>query len=191
MNDPYADRILDAAYTLVSRHGLRRTSMADIVRESGVSRATLFRRFSSRADLLHSLMVREITRFLDDLDKRLANVSDPRERLVETFVYFCQVAPNHVVLRRLLETDPETVLPLLTVEAERLLAFGNTFITTELRRSIDAGYRLTASPEVCAEMLTRLSHSYLLTPASVVPLDDPDALRSIFRATLIRLVVTE
>ena len=91
----------------------------------------------------------------------------------------------------MLETDPDTVLPMLTVNAEPLLAYGNAFITDELKRSLEAGYRLSASPEVCAELLTRLSHSFLLTPASVVPLDDPEALRSMFRSTLVRMIQTE
>ena len=191
MNEAYTARILDAAYTLLSRHGLRRTSMADIVKESGVSKATLFRRFKSRADLLHSLMVREISRFLEELGKRLEGVQDPQERLLEIFVYFCQIAPHHAVLRRLIETDAETVLPLLTVDAQRLLAFGNAFIVNELQQMVQNGYRLTSSPEICAELLDRLSHSYLLSPASVAPLDDPAAMRDIFRATLVRLILAQ
>ncbi len=189
MSDSYTDRILDAAYKLIKRHGLRRTTMADIVRESGVSKATLFRRFKNRQELLRSLMTREVIGFLNNLNDRIAQETDPRERLVEIFVYFCEVAANNAMLRRLLETDPETVLPLLTVDGERLLSFGNEFILTELRRAVDAGCKLTAPPEVCAELITRISHSYLLYPASVAPLNDADALRDMFRATLVRLIL--
>ena len=57
MTDDLSERILDAAYRLIAKHGLRRTSIADIVKESGVSKATLFRRFPNRAALLHALMV--------------------------------------------------------------------------------------------------------------------------------------
>lgn len=191
MTDSYTDRILDAAYKLIKQHGLRRTTMADIVRASGVSKATLFRRFGNRKELLHSLMTREVVGFLSDLNDRIAQVTDPGERLVEIFVYFCEVAANHGMLRRLIQTDPETVLPLLTVDGERLLSFGNEFILAELRRAADAGCKLTAAPEICAELITRISHSYLLYPASAAPLNDAAALRNMFRATLVRLIILE
>ncbi len=191
MSEQQADKILDATYSLLSRYGLRRTSMEDIVRESGVSRATLFRRFHSRDELLQNLMTREITRFLEGLGERLKTVTDPRDRLVEIFVYFTEIAPKHTVLRRLLETDQETVLPLLTVNSDRLLSIGNNYIRSELLLAAKAGYRLTASPDICAELLTRLSHSYLLNPGSVVPLDDTKKLRRLFRSTVLRLVIED
>jgi len=187
--DPYATRILDATYALVARHGLPRTSIADVVRESGVSKATLFRRFPSRAALLNALMAREIDRFLASLDARLRPIEEPLDRLVEVFLHFVEVVRDHEILRNLVETDPETVLPLLTTQAEPLLALGRTFMAAELTRVQEAGHELTADPEVCVELLTRLAHSYLVLPGTAIPLDDADAVRALGRDTLVRLVV--
>ncbi|WP_024794026.1 TetR/AcrR family transcriptional regulator [Tomitella biformata] len=189
--DPYADRIIDAAYALLSRHGLRRTTISDVVRESGVSRATLFRRFPSRSDLFSALMSREVTAFLSDLEQRLDEIADPVDRLVETFVRFCEVAPLNPVLRRLVESDPDTVLPHLTTNAEPILAFGRQFMMRELTRLTDFGYRLTASPEVCTDLITRISHSYLLLPPALPELVDHDLARKLFRATIIRMVIAD
>ncbi len=41
-------RVLQAALTLFGRQGLRRTSMADVAAEAGISRATLYLRFSDK-----------------------------------------------------------------------------------------------------------------------------------------------
>ncbi|MBJ7328623.1 MAG: TetR/AcrR family transcriptional regulator [Solirubrobacteraceae bacterium] len=187
--DPYAERVLDATYELVNRYGVRRTSMADVVRASGVSKATLFRRFPSKAELLNAIMVREVTRFLAQLQERVASLEDPVERLVETVVFFVEVAPEHELLRALIETDPETTLPLLTVDSAPILAFGQEYMRAELTRVQESGRELTASPEICAELLTRISHSFLVQPASRFPLDDADAIRKLARATLVRMVL--
>ncbi|WP_084864158.1 TetR/AcrR family transcriptional regulator [Salibaculum halophilum] len=42
------DPTLDAALRVVSRYGMRRTTMADIAREAGVSRQTLYDRFGDK-----------------------------------------------------------------------------------------------------------------------------------------------
>ncbi len=48
-------RVLAAALTLFGRHGLRRTSMADIAREAGIARATLYLRFPDKRTLFEAL----------------------------------------------------------------------------------------------------------------------------------------
>lgn len=48
-------RMLNAALTLFSRHGFQRTSMADIAREAGVARATLYLRFADKRAVFAAL----------------------------------------------------------------------------------------------------------------------------------------
>jgi len=48
-------RVLAAALTLFGRHGFQRTSMADIAREAGIARATLYLRFSEKGALFAAL----------------------------------------------------------------------------------------------------------------------------------------
>jgi len=49
--------IIDAAIDLVSRHGVKRTSMADVAARSGVSRQTLYVNFPKKDDLLAAAML--------------------------------------------------------------------------------------------------------------------------------------
>lgn len=48
-------RVLQAALTLFGRHGLQRTSMADVAAEAGVARATLYLRFRDKRALFEAL----------------------------------------------------------------------------------------------------------------------------------------
>ena len=48
-------RVLIAGQTLFGRHGFQRTSMADIAREAGIARATLYLRYSDKRALFEAL----------------------------------------------------------------------------------------------------------------------------------------
>ncbi|HEM47255.1 MAG TPA: TetR/AcrR family transcriptional regulator [Alphaproteobacteria bacterium] len=60
--DPGIDRrretILAAAYVQFMRYGYRRTAMEDIARETGVSRASLYRHFANKEEIFRSLAER-------------------------------------------------------------------------------------------------------------------------------------
>ena len=48
-------KMLDAALTLFSRHGFKRTSMSDIAKEAGIARATLYLRFADKRAVFAAL----------------------------------------------------------------------------------------------------------------------------------------
>jgi AcrR family transcriptional regulator len=51
VSDPTQARIVDAALAVFARYGFRRASMADVAREAGVARATLYLAFKDKAAL--------------------------------------------------------------------------------------------------------------------------------------------
>ena len=55
MSDEALRHILTAARTLFGRHGFQRTSMADVAREAGIARATLYLRYSDKRALFEAL----------------------------------------------------------------------------------------------------------------------------------------
>ena len=78
-----ADRILDAAEALFTRHGAANVAMNDVATAAGCSRATLYRYFENR-DALHTAYVhREAHRVFRELGDRIAGIADSRERLLE------------------------------------------------------------------------------------------------------------
>lgn len=54
-NDPRRAAILTAAFESFARYGFRRTSMEDIARACGLSRATLYLHFQNKQDILRAL----------------------------------------------------------------------------------------------------------------------------------------
>jgi AcrR family transcriptional regulator len=85
-SDLASDRILDAAAELFVRQGLGPTSMADVAREAGCSRATVYRYFDSRQALRTAFVHRETRRVAAEVATEIAPIEDPAERAVEAIV---------------------------------------------------------------------------------------------------------
>jgi AcrR family transcriptional regulator len=56
------ERLLDAAASCYARFGLAKTTAEDVAREAGISRATLYRHFKNRDELLLAVVAREASR---------------------------------------------------------------------------------------------------------------------------------
>jgi AcrR family transcriptional regulator len=63
--DDMIQRVIDAAATCVERIGLDATTVDDIAREAGVSRATLYRRFGNRDEILAELLRQQARPYVD------------------------------------------------------------------------------------------------------------------------------
>jgi AcrR family transcriptional regulator len=187
--DTYAARILEAAREELAAYGLRRTTLEDIAARAGVGRATLYRRFANRDTLLSALVAHEARRLIAYVDAQMRGQDSPSERVVAGFVAFISQLREHRLLRRLVVSDPEEILPILTSPAT--LALGREYIAAQAAREQSGGARRRAEPHVIGELLARFAHSLALTPDSVLPLGDEEELRELARSTLVPLVFTE
>ena len=112
MTDPTTDAILDAARASVQRFGIRRTTLSDIARLAGVSRMTVYRRYPDLPALLRELMTREFSCLMDAVDQNVDG-PDGRSRLVARVDASTRALRDHPLLRKLLEAEPELLLPYL------------------------------------------------------------------------------
>jgi AcrR family transcriptional regulator len=76
-----ADRILDAAEELFTRHDPGSVGMNEIAKAAGCSRATLYRYFENREALRNAYVHRETYRLSDAIKEQISGITDPRERL--------------------------------------------------------------------------------------------------------------
>jgi AcrR family transcriptional regulator len=84
------DRILEAAYQLFSRQGIRAVGIDSIVESSGVARMTLYRHFASKDALVLAFLERREERWIKDWLQGEVNVraTDPGDRLLAIFDVF-------------------------------------------------------------------------------------------------------
>ncbi|OLT13120.1 hypothetical protein BJF79_21190 [Actinomadura sp. CNU-125] len=184
---PQADRILDAALELFTTFGLRRTTMDDVARTSGLGRATVYRRFPGKNDLVTGVLLREARRFFDELDRSVAAFETLEGRLVEGFVTVLRISREQRLLNRLMVLEPDVLLPHATGRAGPLLAAARGYLARRLRAAQRHGDAGDFDAEVVAEILVRLTQSLLLTPAGHIPLDDEGA-RAFARRYLVPIV---
>jgi AcrR family transcriptional regulator len=81
--DLAVDRILEAASTAFADLGVSRTRMGHIAQYAGCSRGTLYRYFKTRDELHLAYINRSALRLSMELSAELAEIRDPRTRLVE------------------------------------------------------------------------------------------------------------
>jgi AcrR family transcriptional regulator len=177
-------QILDAAVATFANLGIRRTTMDDIARTAGLGRATVYRRFPQKGDLVRAALLHELRRFLADLDDAIAGAPTVRERLVEAFVVGVSGVRNHPLLSRLLATEPNDVLPHLTVDGGPIVAVAREYLAEHIRAGVAAGEVRVADPDQTAEIMARIAHSMVLTPAGLLPSGDDRASRRFARTQI-------
>jgi AcrR family transcriptional regulator len=177
--DETGGRILEAAARQAEDFGLRRFTIDDVARRVGLSRVTIYRYFPRKERLVEALLMHQLRRFLEAIDAAVAPYETVEERLVEGFVFTLTFLRNHTLLNRLLRTEPELILPSLTIKGGPVLEAGREFISRFARQEAEEG-RLRLSDEDIegvSEMLGRAVLSFLLTPDSVLGLRTPEELR--------------
>lgn len=186
LDKPVADgeKLLESALSAFLDFGIKRTSMGEIARRAGISPATLYRRFESKNELVEAVSVREAQRFVEYIDKRVQTVEGTENQLVEIFVAFITAVAGNELLRRLLRTEPDLILPRLTTEAGPVLAVGRVYLAEKLRELADTDI----DADLVAEIMARLALSLALTPDGLIPLADIDAGRDFARRTLLPMV---
>jgi AcrR family transcriptional regulator len=108
------DEILDAARATVLDFGVRRTTVSEVARRAGLSRMTVYRRYPDGAALMRALMTREFGALLARARDETATAPTARERLVTAGVRTVDTLMTHPLMLRLLELEPELLLPYLT-----------------------------------------------------------------------------
>lgn len=80
--------ILDAALPVFVRFGFRKTSMADIARAAGISRASLYLSFNSKEELFRAGSIRAHARTLDEVAAVLAGQGSALDRMEMAIAVF-------------------------------------------------------------------------------------------------------
>ena len=159
-DDPTRDRVLAAALAQFEDFGIRRTTMEDVARRAGLSRVTIYRRFPGKERLVEAVILGEAQRFFAELEAAVAGIDSAEERIVEAFAHTLAAAREQRLLNKLLHSEPEMLLPHLTVEGGPVIAAGTGFLAAQMRQ---AGSRV-ADIDQTAEVVARLVLSYMLTP---------------------------
>ncbi len=186
--DALFDRVAAAALDEFAEHGIRRTSMEDVARRAGVSRMTVFRRFASKQRLIEVVIAREVHRGMQELDLLWEGAETLEDRLVAGFEFAGRYVRGHPLFDRLLRSEPEVLLPPLTLDGGPVLKLYRSLIANRLQAEVNAGRAATTDLDCAAEVIARLAISLLLTRDGTITLDDPHSIRRLVNLTLLPML---
>jgi AcrR family transcriptional regulator len=185
--DDTRQRILEATYACVARWGLAKTTVEDVAREAKVSRATVYRAFPGGRDELITAVVAWATLvFFAKLREQVQGATSLEEVMERGITFAHRSIVEHEVLQRVMQTEPEKLLPALTFESTRIRQGIAGFLSPYLKqRELADGVDLAEA----ADFLARMVLSYIAAPGRW-DLDDPVQVAQQVQAELLAGVVT-
>ncbi|HEY3140888.1 MAG TPA: TetR/AcrR family transcriptional regulator [Acidimicrobiales bacterium] len=177
-----------AAVRCVARWGLAKTSLDDIAREAGVSRATAYRVFPGGKERLVETVIRyELGRLFHEAEAALQQAETLDEGLCIGLTMALRQLTEHEALRYLLHHEPEAILP--HVAFHRLGPLLEE--SAELSRPHLARFLPEDQIRPAAELLARLVLSYAFSPSPAVNHRDPSSIRRLVQTYLLPAITAE
>jgi AcrR family transcriptional regulator len=158
-----ADLALDAARESILAVGWSRTTLTEVARRAGVSRMTIYRNWPDMGALLADLMTREWARLMH-VPAREGTVLD---QLVASVVATVRAVRANPLFARIIELDPERLLPYLLERPGRSQSLVLTAVVDQVRSGQKAGEIRTGNPHLLARSVVLACHGFVLSAATM------------------------
>jgi len=160
------DRLVAAAEACIDRMGLSKTTVEDVAAEANVSRATIYRYFDNRDELMLLALIRELDRSLDrPLEEFLDGVDTPAafaEAMVASSEYVLDRIRTNPKLHLLLSTESAGVTATIAGASQALFRSHAEDLRPHLVDARRRGLlRDDLDPDDVAEWILRASLSLL------------------------------
>ena len=171
------ERAVRATLACVARHGLAKTTFDDVAREAGCARATLYRYFGGKRQLVRITIAREAARLAASIRDAGDAESAFEDAVVAMVVRAARELRDHEALQFLFAFEPEVVLPHVTFDAgNRFLVGAGSAVAPALARFLPA-----ARADRAGEWLARVVLTHALSPTRPIDLTDATAARALVR----------
>ncbi|MBB6550595.1 AcrR family transcriptional regulator [Nonomuraea rubra] len=187
--DEVRSRILGAAYEQFCRMGIRRSTMEDVAKRARVSRITVYRRFATKDVLVEHVVRREFRRYFDQFLVDIEQAGTAADRVVLGFVSSLRAIRSNPLIGGLIAAEPDLLVPSMINDGGQTLATVRQFVAGQLRREQRAGHVPgDLDTDLVAELMVRVSASFLAIPSQVVDLDDEAQLAAVARRFLVPML---
>jgi AcrR family transcriptional regulator len=176
------ERILEGTSRAICAGGVRQSSLTEIARESGCSRATIYRHFpGGRDELLDALVAFEHRRFFVRLAQAVESATTLEEVVERGLMVAHRALLELEVLQIVLREQPELLEPTLVRASQPTLGLVADFLTPYLAAH---GVRDEATRAAQADYLARMVLSYISAPGRF-DLTDAEQVRDLVRCELL------
>lgn len=154
-----ADLALDAARESILDVGWSRTTLTGVARRAGVSRMTIYRKWPDMGSLLADLMTREWA----DLVQVDTTSADALDRLVGSAVATVRAVRANPLFARIVELDPELLLPYLLDRPGRSQRLVIDVIADQVRAGQSVAEIRDGDPRLLARSIVLACHGFALS----------------------------
>jgi len=175
---PAVTRILDATLTAAALHGIKRLSVSDIADQAQMSRPTIYKHVGNKDAIVMATVVREAQRLVAEIMDEMGRSPEPRTGIRDGVAAALRLTREHPLLDRILTTEPDSLVPLLTADGGPV----SQLIRTEIDgRTLELFPGLSPlAARRAGDLLTRLFVSYAISAP-----DDPPEVVAESIATII------
>lgn len=161
------DAVLDAVRGLVLTHGMERVTLTDVAREAGLSRMTVYRRWSGLPELLGRMMQREWDRVLAldgaGLAGRRAGAADLRVFLVDEVLAAARQLRESELLQRILVAEPHLLTPYLVERSGTMHRFARQVVANGIEHAQASGAVRAGDPDLLATAVVLAVQSWVVS----------------------------
>lgn len=187
---PVRERLLDAAEGCLEQFGPQKTSMEDVARAAGMSRATVYRYFENRDALLLGVASRQASSLAAEAMSYLSQFSTISDWLVEGLLFTLREIPKRPVFASLVTSLDSGASGSLFLGSTGLIQIGVNVMRPMFASAQQQGLlRDDVDPEMLIEWLLRMLWTYLNAPSQVAT--DEEGMRRLFRMMLIPAVLKD
>jgi AcrR family transcriptional regulator len=160
------DPALDAAASCYLQIGVARTTAADIAREAGISRATLYRRYGSHESIFLAVLTRESEAMAADARAHLGSlaVADPAERILEGMMFAIGQIRSRPVHAAVFGGDSAAWAAGQAIRLEALRRIGEAAVRPMVAPALADGSLSARDMEDLVDWILRILISYAAVP---------------------------
>jgi AcrR family transcriptional regulator len=171
-------RLVDGALQCLARQGIAKTTVDDIARAAGLSRATAYRTFPRGRDgILAAVVETELARLFSSLAVAMGEAGDLEDVLVAGMVESARWLQGHGALAYLVEHEPGAVLPYLTFAGFDQVML----VASDLGAPFFARWLEPEQASRAAEWAVRIVMAYCSDASPYADLTDPADTRALVR----------
>lgn len=166
--DETESRVLDAAAELISARGVGGVTIAEVARNAGVSRPTVYRRWAGADEIVRATLLRAAIGLIDGIP----TLASSREEIVRDVLHFSEAFRADPLYGRLLEREPE-VFTRYTLQrigtSQRVIL---QWLSAAIALAQRGGTVRAGAPDDIAVMLLLIAQSAILSHNTVSALID-------------------
>jgi AcrR family transcriptional regulator len=187
---PVRERLLDAAEGCLEQFGPQKTSMEDVARAAGMSRATVYRYFENRDALLLGVASRQAATLATEAINFLAEFNTISDWLVEGCLFTLREIPKRPVFASLVTSLDSSASSKILLGSSGMIHIGVNVLRPMFANAKQQGLlRGDIDLDMLIEWLLRVLWTFLNAPSQVAP--DEDSMRKLLHMMLIPAVLKD